>query len=152
VSNKPTKVCKHAIGAAHRRMIVCTGVALAALGAAACVGSSSSVQRPAPQPVSDSPRLLTERDMVPFADMSLEAALTRTRPELLRYRGQRPTLFVDGRLASWEELRDLRADRVSKVRLLSPVEAAIEYGAFQLEPILDVRTLTQIGGCAVRCR
>jgi hypothetical protein len=128
------------------------GVAVVALALAACA-RSPSVPRPARQPVCDSRRALTERDMARFADMSLEAALMRARPEILRYHGQKPTLFVDGRVGSWDELRELRADRVWTVRLLSPVEAAMEFGAFQVEPILDVRTVaSKPGDCAVRCR
>ena len=75
-----------------------------------------------------------------MGDMALDDALLRLRPELLRWHGQRVIVFVDGHPASSVDLHSVRAHHVARVRLLSPVEAAIEYGALVgVVPILDVR-------------
>jgi hypothetical protein len=123
-------------------MIRCIAVgALTALTTAgACVAPSVSVSGTPQQPLRTSPRIVTIGDLDRFADLPLDAALLRVRPELLRFRNQAPLVYVDGRPASGAELRDFTAGAVASVRLLTPVEAALEYGSlYGTGPVLDVR-------------
>ena len=108
--------------------------------AGACVAPSLSVSGTAQQPLRTSPRLVTTGDLERFADLPLDAALLRVRPEFFRARQQAPLVYIDRRPASSGELHDFTAAAVASVRLLTPVEAAIEYGAlYGTGPVLDVR-------------
>ena len=105
----------------------------------ACVHPAASTPTSSRRAFSASSRLLTQQELEPLGTVSLDDALLRLRPELLRYHGRTVSVYINGRPAVWFDLHGLRADGVARVRLLSPVEAAIEYGAFSAEPILDVR-------------
>ncbi len=49
-------------------------------------------------------------------------------------------MFLDGHRALWTEVEGIPANAVASVRLLSPVEAATEYGPLSgVDAILDVR-------------
>lgn len=121
----------------RRRIAV---VVLTALTTGACITPSVTVSSSTPPPLRGSPRLVTTGDLERFADLPLDAALLRVRPELLRIRPVAPLLYVDGRPASAGELHDVTAGAVASVRLLTPVEAALEYGSlYGTGPVLDVR-------------
>ena len=108
--------------------------------AGACVAPTVSVSGTAQQPLRTSPRIVTTSDLDRFADLPLDVALRRVRPELLRFRNQAPLVYVDGRPASGAELHDFTAGAVASVRLLTTVEAALEYGSlYGTGPVLDVR-------------
>jgi hypothetical protein len=88
-----------------------------------------------------SPRLLTQRDLAPLGSMRLDDAVMRVRPELFSYHGREAAIYLDGHPASRSELHALTASSVVSVRMLSPGEAALHYGAIVgVEPILEVRT------------
>jgi hypothetical protein len=88
-----------------------------------------------------SPRLLTQRDLAPLGNIRLDDAVMRVRPELFYYHGREAAIYLDGHPASRSELHALSASGVVSVRMLSPGEAALHYGAIVgVEPILEVRT------------
>jgi hypothetical protein len=123
---------------AHHAVVV---VSIAALCAAACVAPHPLAAGSRRHVLTASPRLLTERELAPFGTTRLDDALVRIRPELLHYRGLETLIYLDGFPASRSELHALSANIVARVRLLSRVEAALEYGpVVGVEPILDVRT------------
>jgi hypothetical protein len=115
-------------------------VLFASFTASACVAPSMSTPSSSPSPLHTSPRLVTHDGLESYGDMPLDDALRRIRPELFRYRSSPALIYIDRRPASGAELHGLRADMVASVRLLSPVEAALEYGAlYGTGAILDVR-------------
>ena len=117
-----------------------TAAAIFALVAPACVARSTSGSGSSRQAIATSPRLVTQHDLRPLGTLPLDDALRRVRPELLQFRGQAVNVYVDGQPSSQIDLHYLRADIVAKVRLLSPVEARMEYGPILgIGPILDVR-------------
>lgn len=125
------------MSSSSRRLIVAI---LTVLTTGACVAPTVSVTPTTVSPLRTSPRLVSAGDLDRFADLPLDAALLRLRPELLRVRPNAPLVYVDGRPASGAELHDFRAGVVASVRLLTPVEAAIEYGSlYGGGPVLDVR-------------
>ncbi len=130
---------------AHREILpsfdrrVIAGAILVLL-ATACVVPSTSASRSSTPAFRASPRLLTQQELEPLGNIGLDDALLRLRPDLLRYHGRSVSVYIDRHPAIWTDLHGLRADRVTRIRLLSPVEAAIEYGVLAGgEPILDVR-------------
>jgi hypothetical protein len=79
-------------------------------------------------------------DLERFADLPLDMALLRLRPELLRFRGTTPLVYINGRPALEGELHSLTAGVVGSVQLLSPGEATFEYGSlYGTGAILDVK-------------
>lgn len=112
--------------------------AILVLGAAACVAPSATVS--SKSSLRSSTRLVTQQELEPLGVLALDEALLRVRPELLRYHGQSVRVYVEGRPATSLDLHALNAEGVARVRLLSPVEAAVEYGSLSgFGPILDVR-------------
>jgi hypothetical protein len=123
---------------AHHAVVV---VSIAALCSTACVATHPLTAGARRDVLTASPRLLTERELAPFGTTRLDDALVRVRPELLRYHGRETLIYLDGFPASRSDLHALSANTVARVRLLSRLEAALEYGGIVgVEPILDVRT------------
>src|SRR5262245_47611108 len=128
-----------AVSRSSRRLIVAT---LTALSTGACVAPTMTVTgtTPSKQALTTTSRLLTTSDLDRFADLPLDMALTRLRPELLRYHGTNPLVYVNGRPALEGELHLLTAGVVGSVRLLTPGEATFEYGSlYGGGAILDVK-------------
>ncbi len=110
-------------------------------GAAGCAGVRPTLETRGREALTASPRLLTARELAPLGDTRLDDAMMRVRPELFYYRGREAAIYLDGRPASRSDLHALSANAVARVRMLSPGEAALEYGTFiGVEPILDVRS------------
>jgi|SoiMethySBSTD1v2_1073268.scaffolds.fasta_scaffold313986_1 hypothetical protein len=128
-----------AVSRSSRRLIVAT---LTALSTGACVTPTVMVTgtTPSKQMLTTSSRLVTTGDLERFADLPLDMALMRLRPELLRFRGTTPLVYINGRPALEGELHSLSAGVVGSVQLLSPGEATFEYGSlYGTGAILDVK-------------
>jgi hypothetical protein len=121
-----------------RSAIVATIISLTIVG---CAASGPALQDDGRKPLGPSLRLLTERDLAPFGFMSLMDVLKRYRPGMLRFRDRDPLVYIDGRPASWHELEAVLASSVTRVQLLSPVEAPFVLGPLLggSEPVLEVR-------------
>lgn len=84
---------------------------------------------------------LTAADFAMTSERSLEGAIGALRPSYLRtnYRGESPTVFVNGIQASSPRvLRDVPASDVVEVRFLRGFEATTRYGSIHSGAVIEV--------------
>ena len=86
---------------------------------------------------------LTSADLAMVSVRTLEEAIVELRPGFLHVnlRGERPTVFVNGILASSPTaLRDLMVGEVAEVRFLRGVDATERHGSVNSGAIIEVTT------------
>ena len=86
---------------------------------------------------------LTSADFSSVTVHTLEEAIVELRPGFLRMnlRGERPTVFVNGIMASSPTvLRDLIVEEVAEVRFLRGVDATERHGSVHSGAIIEVTT------------
>ena len=86
---------------------------------------------------------LTSSDLARVTVQTLEAAIVELRPAFLRtnLRGERPTVFVNGIMASSPTvLRDFVVEEVAEVRFLRGMDATERHGSVHSGAIIEVTT------------